>query len=181
MLPPRSMKLVDSTPIAQLKTGWKACVELTVYPDGHAGIAVSEIEGAPPNRRIAQRDSLPLNDLHELRIHVLAVIDHLADSADAPGRGSGNPAQAVDERWSIADLQRELGRFEQELRAAQLSEASVETDTGRSSIFLRWLMGDYQPTGPPLRQLAARQPWRIGARTWAEVAPRRTSRKIVRS
>jgi hypothetical protein len=77
MLPPRSIQLVEATPIHRSKTGFKACLELTIYPDGHAGIAVSEIEGAPPSRRIVQRDSLPLNDLAELRGHVLAVIDHL--------------------------------------------------------------------------------------------------------
>jgi hypothetical protein len=81
MLPPRSIQLVEATPIHRLQSGLKACVELTVYPDGHAGIAVSEIEGAPPSRRIVQRDSLPLNDLAELRDHVLAVIDQLERAA----------------------------------------------------------------------------------------------------
>jgi hypothetical protein len=83
-LPPRSVRLVQSTPIHRLKTGLKACVEITVYPDGHAGIAVSEIQGSPPARRIVQRDVLPLNDVDELRSHTLAVIEHLARSAADP-------------------------------------------------------------------------------------------------
>ena len=82
MLPPRSVQLVQATPIHPTKSGVKACVEMTVYPDGHAGIAVSEIEGNPPSRRIVQRDSLPLNDLTELRDHVLAVIEHLAAATE---------------------------------------------------------------------------------------------------
>jgi hypothetical protein len=84
MLPPRSVQLVEATPIHRLQTGVKASPELTVYPDGHAGIAVSEIEGAPPSRRVVQRDSLPLNDVKELRDHVLAVIEHLERAAAAP-------------------------------------------------------------------------------------------------
>lgn len=56
-------------------------MELTVYPDGHAGIAVSRIEGSPPSRRISQADSLPLNHVEELREHVLAVIERLEDEA----------------------------------------------------------------------------------------------------
>jgi len=78
MLPPRSLELVERTPIHRLKSGIKACLEITIYPDGHAGIAVSEIEGAPPARRIVQRDSLPLNHIDELRDHVSAVVDHVA-------------------------------------------------------------------------------------------------------
>ena len=81
MLPPRSVKLVDAAPIQTVKTGFKACVELTVYPDGHAGIAVSEIQGSAPSRRIVQRDSLPLNNVDELRDHTLAVIERLSNHA----------------------------------------------------------------------------------------------------
>jgi NADPH:quinone reductase len=51
------------------------------YPDGHAGIAVCRIEGDPPHRRIVQADSLPLNDEQELREHVLAVVECLAQTA----------------------------------------------------------------------------------------------------
>lgn len=67
MLPPRSRKLVESTPIHPLRSGFKACLEITMYPDGHAGIAVSEIDDSSRPRTIVQRDALPLNDLNELR------------------------------------------------------------------------------------------------------------------
>jgi hypothetical protein len=78
-LPQRSRQLVEATPIHKTRSGFKVCLELTAYPDGHAGIAVSRIEGAAPHRRIVQADSLPLNDAEELRGHVLAVIEHLLD------------------------------------------------------------------------------------------------------
>jgi hypothetical protein len=83
MLPPRSQQLVESTPLHSLKTGFKACLELTLYPDGHAGIAVSEIDDSSRPRTIVQRDALPLNDLDELRDHVLAVIEHVAGQVRA--------------------------------------------------------------------------------------------------
>jgi hypothetical protein len=47
--------------------------------------------------------------------------------------------------WTVADLRRELARFEAELRAAGLSENSVQTYVGRSAYFVRWLAGDYVP------------------------------------
>ena len=74
MLPPASQKFVEATPLHATKSGIKACIEFTVYHDGHAGIAVSRIEGSPPNRRIVQADSLPLNDVTELRGHIEAVV-----------------------------------------------------------------------------------------------------------
>jgi hypothetical protein len=66
-----------------MKSGFKACLEMTLYPDGHAGIAVSEIDDSSCPRTIVQRDALPLNDLDELRAHVLAVIDHVAGHTKA--------------------------------------------------------------------------------------------------
>jgi hypothetical protein len=80
-LPPRSRELVDATPLQPTQSGMKACVEMTIYADGHAGIAVSRIEGSPPRRRIVQADNLPLNDVDELRGHVLAVIERLRQAA----------------------------------------------------------------------------------------------------
>lgn len=46
------------------------------------------------------------------------------------------------------DLEREVRRFEQELRAARLKDSTVRTYVDRSSIFVRWLAGEYQPVGP---------------------------------
>jgi hypothetical protein len=50
--------------------------------------------------------------------------------------------------WTVVDLERELQRFEAELRRARLKDSSVRTYVHRSSIFIRWLAGDYQPVGP---------------------------------
>lgn len=50
--------------------------------------------------------------------------------------------------WTLEDLWRDLEKFEQELRAARLRESSVHTYVDRTSRFLRWLAGEYQPQGP---------------------------------
>lgn len=47
--------------------------------------------------------------------------------------------------WTIEELQDELARFEEELRAAGLKESSVETYVTRTEVFLRWLGGEYEP------------------------------------
>jgi hypothetical protein len=145
MLPPRSVKLVESTPIHRLEKGYKACVELTVYPDAHAGIAVSRIEGKPPNRRIVQQDTLPLNDVEELRSHTLAILDHLATEAGAPASTQSARGESA---WRLSDLHRELRRFEKALVEARLAPASISTYVDRTERFLRWLGGDYAPRGP---------------------------------
>jgi hypothetical protein len=49
--------------------------------------------------------------------------------------------------WTTAELERELDRFERELRAAELAEASVRTYVDRSRMFIRWLAGEYTPQG----------------------------------
>ena len=89
-------------------------------------------------------------------------------AADAIGRGCGAPSghrsswpawstpatgvdsydRGVTRQWTHEELVAELGRFEQELRAAGLAEDSVKTYVGRSEIFLRWLVGQYTPQGP---------------------------------
>jgi len=53
-----------------------------------------------------------------------------------------------DVAWTVADLQRELERFEDEARRAGLKETSVKTYVDRSAIFVRWLAGDFQFRGP---------------------------------
>jgi len=47
--------------------------------------------------------------------------------------------------WSADELHRELGRFEDELKAAGLAASSVHTYVDRSARFLRWLQGGYTP------------------------------------
>lgn len=50
--------------------------------------------------------------------------------------------------WTLDDLQENLKKFERELRAAGLKPNSIHTYVHRTSIFLRWLTGEYQPHGP---------------------------------
>lgn len=52
------------------------------------------------------------------------------------------------DHWTIQDLWDDLAPFEQELEAAGLKPASIRTYVGRTKFFLRWLTGDYRPTGP---------------------------------
>lgn len=50
--------------------------------------------------------------------------------------------------WTLHALEKELARFESELRAAGLAENSIHTYVERSGRFIRWLAGEYQPQGP---------------------------------
>ena len=50
--------------------------------------------------------------------------------------------------WTLGELQRDLVRFEEELRAADLQETTIRTYVDRSSIFVRWLAGESQSVGP---------------------------------
>ncbi len=59
------------------------------------------------------------------------------------------PAQTErDRRWTLRELYAELGRFEEELVEAELRENTVRTYVDRTTFFLRWLEGDYEPRGP---------------------------------
>ncbi len=53
--------------------------------------------------------------------------------------------------WTLQDLQRELRRYEEELRAAGLTDKSVRTYLDHPTRFLRWLAGEYSPQGSPGR------------------------------
>jgi hypothetical protein len=46
------------------------------------------------------------------------------------------------------EIDRELKRFEDELKAAGLRPNSVHTYVDRTERFLRWLRGEYRPRGP---------------------------------
>ena len=50
--------------------------------------------------------------------------------------------------WTIAELERELRRFEAELRAANLAENTIKTYVDRSDRVISWLAGEYEPQGP---------------------------------
>lgn len=53
-----------------------------------------------------------------------------------------------DPPWTVEELQAELERFKEELRAAGLRESTVFSYMNGSSMFVRWLAGDYMPRGP---------------------------------
>ena len=50
-----------------------------------------------------------------------------------------------EKRWSSSELIEELRRFEEELRAASLSDHIVSTYVGRSEAFIWWLTGAFTP------------------------------------
>jgi hypothetical protein len=53
-----------------------------------------------------------------------------------------------DEGMTLGELWEELEGFEAELRQRGLRDNTVRTYVDRTSLFLRWLGGDYQPEGP---------------------------------
>ena len=73
-----------------------ACIEFTVYDGGHAAIAVSKVTGAARSRSIIQVDVLPLNNVDELREHVLAIVHHVAESL-APAAAGAEPTTAAEQ------------------------------------------------------------------------------------
>jgi hypothetical protein len=62
-----------------------------------------------------------------------------------------------EEAWTLADLRRELDRWEQEMRSTTndrgqpYSPDTISTHIGHSRQFIRWLAGEWQPTGPRIR------------------------------
>jgi hypothetical protein len=82
-LPPRSQQLIDATPVRRVRTGVRTVIEVTAYPDGHANIAVGDLDtttrGAP---RYQRADSLPLNHRDELDEFVHAILDRVFEVAD---------------------------------------------------------------------------------------------------
>ena len=52
---------------------------------------------------------------------------------------------------TLADLERELVRFEAAARKAGLAENSVRTYANRSRFFVRWLGGNFEFRGPSAR------------------------------
>jgi chromosome condensin MukBEF complex kleisin-like MukF subunit len=62
-----------------------------------------------------------------------------------------------EESWTLADLRHELDRWEQKLRSATndrgqpYSQDTISTHIGHSRQFIRWLAGEWQPTGSRIR------------------------------
>ena len=55
---------------------------------------------------------------------------------------------AEDRRYTIAELWAELGRFEEELKAANMRPSTIYSHVSRANYFIRWLVGEYTPSGP---------------------------------
>ncbi|MFO0906827.1 MAG: hypothetical protein U0835_00410 [Isosphaeraceae bacterium] len=87
-----SQGFVQSTPTRRRRTGLKAVVEITAYPDGKFALDVSTIGGPQNARTIKIANSMMLNDLDEAKDHTDAIIDHLARVA---ATGGGQAAQAA--------------------------------------------------------------------------------------
>lgn len=54
----------------------------------------------------------------------------------------------MENSWTVEELRRELERFRNVLQSAGLRSSTVETYVGRSTTFVDWLAGEYQPRGP---------------------------------
>ena len=54
-------------------------------------------------------------------------------------------ARPMTDSWTMRELRQVLGDFEDDLRAAGLSENTVTTYVDRADRFLRYLSGDYRP------------------------------------
>ena len=50
--------------------------------------------------------------------------------------------------WTIDELRSKLREWEAELEEYGYPQSTVSTYIGRSEIFLRWLSGEWRPTGP---------------------------------
>lgn len=50
--------------------------------------------------------------------------------------------------WTLGQLRDELERWEELLRSNGYPDSTIQTYVGRSELFLRWLAGEWQPTGP---------------------------------
>jgi hypothetical protein len=84
----------------------------------------------------------------------LAARSQLSGSASAPSPAELTATAAPtspSERLSPADLRGELRRFEDRLRASRLRESTIQAYLLGSSLFVRWLAGDYSPRGRPER------------------------------
>jgi len=49
------------------------------------------------------------------------------------------------ESWTVPELRVALERYEGELRAAEMADATVQTYVDRAARFVSWLAGEYLP------------------------------------
>ena len=78
----RTQQLVDAAPISKVRTGVRTVLELTAYPDGHANLAVGEVDTSQRGAmRYMRADSLPLNHRAELELLLGAILDRLFEKS----------------------------------------------------------------------------------------------------
>ena len=70
--------------------------------------------------------------------------EKLAKDETTPMSRSGQPDKT---RWNLEELFSALDRFEEVLQEPGLREDTVRTYVDRTTFFLRWLGGDYEPQG----------------------------------
>ena len=58
------------------------------------------------------------------------------------------PLAATTPRPAASELAGELDRFKEDLRAAGLRASTIHQYLTGSTLFVRWLAGDYEPRGP---------------------------------
>jgi hypothetical protein len=84
-----------------------------------------------------------------LAAHAQLVAARRLRSLSKPDEVSGEGCRG--ERLTRAQLRAELQRFQAEMRAAGLSESTIHAYLHGSSLFVRWLGGDYVPFSRPAR------------------------------
>ena len=55
---------------------------------------------------------------------------------------------STEDAWTVPQLRQQLRDWERLLRERGYPESTVKTYVGRSEIFVRWLAGEWEPTGP---------------------------------
>jgi hypothetical protein len=78
---PSTLKLIEGAPLAKLRTGTQAVVEVVAYPDGQVRITASSVRGRPGARVIKQGPFLMFVDADEAKDALDALVDRLANIA----------------------------------------------------------------------------------------------------
>jgi hypothetical protein len=90
-----------------------------------------------------EREAAALSEVSEGMSAALANLDQMLAGREAS--------------WTLADLRRDLDRWERELRGSvgsdgqPYSEHTISTHINHSAQFIRWLAGEWRPLGPRSR------------------------------
>ncbi len=81
-------------------------------------------------------------------------LEELSVALEAIQAELGEVLSRREKSWTVDDLKRDLERWKQELRSTTntagqpYSPDTISTHTGHAAQFIRWLAGEWQPTGP---------------------------------